>query len=235
VASKYGSHTRINGFIIDVEGQICINSRTSICSERDQSSLLPFQRGNFRNLLFWARFRNYKANVKRSAYKETESRQSRSHIATDSPSVSQSVSHWGLWPDIGYSLTVTVLSLWGALSDERMGLSFVRVIVCSTMSVVQMYNVFTFYMFYMLLTVYTRDTRPLSVQGHLQRSFSYIRSMGSSRDNPLPTDFQIQMAVTWSGKALNQSWSLPEFFVLGRGGGGREFISKLGPCHSSGG
>jgi hypothetical protein len=32
---------------------------------------------------------------------------------------------WCSWPDIYYSLTVTVLFLWGALSDERTGLSFV--------------------------------------------------------------------------------------------------------------
>jgi hypothetical protein len=29
---------------------------------------------------------------------------------------------WGSWPDISYSLTVTVLFSWGALSDERTGL-----------------------------------------------------------------------------------------------------------------
>jgi hypothetical protein len=46
--------------------------------------------------------------------------QSQSHIATDGQSVRQS------WPDIYYCLTVTVLLLWGALSDERTGLSFVR-------------------------------------------------------------------------------------------------------------
>jgi hypothetical protein len=32
---------------------------------------------------------------------------------------------WGSWPDIYYCLTVTVLFLWGALSDERAGLSFI--------------------------------------------------------------------------------------------------------------
>jgi hypothetical protein len=32
---------------------------------------------------------------------------------------------WSSCPDIYYSLTVTVLFLWGALSDERTGLSFV--------------------------------------------------------------------------------------------------------------
>jgi hypothetical protein len=31
----------------------------------------------------------------------------------------------GSWPDINSFLTVTVLSIWGALSDERSGLSFV--------------------------------------------------------------------------------------------------------------
>jgi hypothetical protein len=34
-----------------------------------------------------------------------------------------SSSTWDSWLDVYYSLTVTVLFLWGALSDERMGLS----------------------------------------------------------------------------------------------------------------
>jgi hypothetical protein len=49
--------------------------------------------------------------------------QSQSHITTDVQSISKS---WRRAPsDIYYSLTVTVLFLWGALSDERAGLSFV--------------------------------------------------------------------------------------------------------------
>jgi hypothetical protein len=32
---------------------------------------------------------------------------------------------WGSWPDIYYCLTVTGFFLWGALSEERTGLSFV--------------------------------------------------------------------------------------------------------------
>jgi hypothetical protein len=32
---------------------------------------------------------------------------------------------WGSWPDVSTCLKVTVLSMWGALSDERSGLSFV--------------------------------------------------------------------------------------------------------------
>jgi hypothetical protein len=45
---------------------------------------------------------------------------------------------WVSWPVICYCLTVTVLSLWGAISDERTGLSFVRVTVCSNKSFVTM-------------------------------------------------------------------------------------------------
>jgi hypothetical protein len=51
--------------------------------------------------------------------------------------VGQSVS-LGVWPDIYYCLTVTVLLLWGAFSDERTGLSFVRVNFCSSKSFVIM-------------------------------------------------------------------------------------------------
>jgi hypothetical protein len=46
---------------------------------------------------------------------------------------------WGSWPDIYYCFTVTVLLFWGALSDERTGLSFVRVTVCISKSFVIMY------------------------------------------------------------------------------------------------
>jgi hypothetical protein len=45
---------------------------------------------------------------------------------TDGQSVSQYVlvssPLWNLWPDIIFCLKVAVLSLWGALSDERSGL-----------------------------------------------------------------------------------------------------------------
>jgi hypothetical protein len=65
---------------------------------------------------------------------------SKSHC--DWQSVSQSVlvssPIWGSWPDIYYCLTVTVVSMWGALSDERTGLSFVRVSVCGSSSFVIM-------------------------------------------------------------------------------------------------
>jgi hypothetical protein len=53
-------------------------------------------------------------------WKSTDYSRSRSHIATDGLSVSKS---WCRAPDC---LTVTVFLLWGALSDERTGLSFVH-------------------------------------------------------------------------------------------------------------
>jgi hypothetical protein len=58
---------------------------------------------------------------------ESES-ESESYVTTDSQLASLSWNKapiWGLWPDINYSFTITVLLLWGALSDERTGLSFV--------------------------------------------------------------------------------------------------------------
>jgi hypothetical protein len=58
----------------------------------------------------------------------TQEIQSQSHIATGDQSVSKSwyrAPSWGPWPDIYCSSTVTVLFLFGALSDERMGLSFI--------------------------------------------------------------------------------------------------------------
>jgi hypothetical protein len=51
-----------------------------------------------------------------------------SHIVTDDQSVSKSwyrAPSWGSCLDIYYSSAVTILFLWGALSDERMGLFFV--------------------------------------------------------------------------------------------------------------
>jgi hypothetical protein len=41
----------------------------------------------------------------------------------------------------------------GTHSDDRTGLPSVRVIVCSNMLVVTMYNIFIFYMLYILLNV----------------------------------------------------------------------------------
>jgi hypothetical protein len=67
------------------------------------------------------------------------------------------------WPDISYCLTFTILSLWGALSDERTCLSFVRITVCSNTSFVIVYNIFTFYMLYMLINVRTYNIYKASI------------------------------------------------------------------------
>jgi hypothetical protein len=55
-------------------------------------------------------------------------------------SVLVSSSVWGSWPDIFSCLKVTVLFMWGILSDERMCPSFVRVIFSNIKSIVNMYN-----------------------------------------------------------------------------------------------
>jgi hypothetical protein len=51
---------------------------------------------------------------------------SESYVTTDCQSASlfwNKAPIWGLRPDTYYSLTITVLFLWGALSDERTGVS----------------------------------------------------------------------------------------------------------------
>jgi hypothetical protein len=53
--------------------------------------------------------------------------QSQSYVTTDGQSASLSWNKapiWGLRPDLDYCLTVAGLLIWGALSDERTGLSF---------------------------------------------------------------------------------------------------------------
>jgi hypothetical protein len=75
--------------------------------------------------------------------------QSQSYVTTDGQSASLSWNKaptWGLRPDLYYCLTVTGFLMWGALSDERMGLSFARVTVSSSKSFVSMYKLhFTCY------------------------------------------------------------------------------------------
>jgi hypothetical protein len=69
--------------------------------------------------------------------------QSQSYVTTDGQFASLSwdkAPMWDLRPDFYYCLTIACLLLWGALSDERMGLPFARVTVSSNKSVVNMYN-----------------------------------------------------------------------------------------------
>jgi hypothetical protein len=58
------------------------------------------------------------------------SAESESSVATDDQSASPSWNKapiWGLRQDLYYCQTVAGLLMWGALSDERAGLSFARV------------------------------------------------------------------------------------------------------------
>jgi hypothetical protein len=57
----------------------------------------------------------------------TDSTESEAYVTTDGRSASLSwnkASIWGLWPDFYYCQTVAVLLMWGALSEEKTGLSF---------------------------------------------------------------------------------------------------------------
>jgi hypothetical protein len=75
--------------------------------------------------------------------------QSQSYVTTDGQSASlylNKAPNWDLRPDLYYCLTITDFLMWGALSDERTGLSFARVTVRSSKSVVIMCNLhFTCY------------------------------------------------------------------------------------------
>jgi hypothetical protein len=78
---------------------------------------------------------------------------------------------WGLRPDLYYCLTVADL-MWGALSDERTGLSFDRVT-----AVVSLLSVCTIYILHVIkrMYVYTIYSRPLSAQDQcsVQQSMPY--------------------------------------------------------------
>jgi hypothetical protein len=76
------------------------------------------------------------------------SSQSQSYVITGGQSASLSWNEapiWGLRPDLYYCQTVAGLLMWGALSDDRTGLSFARVTVSSNKSVVSMYNLLLYY------------------------------------------------------------------------------------------
>jgi hypothetical protein len=70
-----------------------------------------------------------------------------------------------------YCQTVMGLSMWGALSDERTGLSFARVTVSSNESVVSMYNLIYYHIY-----VYITYTMPPPVQAQYSRSCPIISS-----------------------------------------------------------
>jgi hypothetical protein len=73
--------------------------------------------------------------------------------------------------------------MWDALSDERTGLSLVRLTVYSNKSVVSMYIIFTFYM--LLKYVYAIHTT--SQDG--EPPTHYVVAAGTAQKTPLPTFF----------------------------------------------
>jgi hypothetical protein len=84
--------------------------------------------------------------------------QSQSHVSTDDQSVSQYVlmsnPFWFSWPDVCYCLMINVVSLWGALSDKRSGLSIViqslqYLVICQHIYKYLHFRCFTYKFMYM--------------------------------------------------------------------------------------
>jgi hypothetical protein len=82
------------------------------------------------NNFFYDRLLNVSCSIRCKKILNPLKTESESYVTTDSQSASLSWNRapiWGLQPDINYCLRVAVLLIWGVLSDERMGLSFVLV------------------------------------------------------------------------------------------------------------
>jgi hypothetical protein len=107
------------------------------------SQLYPQPRG-YLFIAFCTTYRatwRYSTPPPRGVLEPTHASQSQSHDTTDGQSASLSWNKapvWSLRPDFYYCLTVTGVLMWGALSDERTGLS--QSAVCCQ------YVQFTFYM-----------------------------------------------------------------------------------------
>jgi hypothetical protein len=92
------------------------------------SSLPLWRRANHWSHVDWLELLNDVCLT--NLYEDSHGIQSESYIMTDGQSASLSWNKapiWGPRPDIHYSQTVAGLFMWGALSDERTGLSFTTV------------------------------------------------------------------------------------------------------------
>jgi hypothetical protein len=100
-----------------------------------------------------------------SPYLRTPASESESKLCYDRQSVGQSWNKspiWGLRPDLYYCRTVAGLLMWGALSDERTGLSFARVI--SLLSVCTIYILLLLNMYVYIFNIFKASISPGSVQ-----------------------------------------------------------------------
>jgi hypothetical protein len=98
---------------------------------------ISWQRLNiFLPLFCSCQFRNYSVVLRLLLRRRSQVKVTLRLTACQSVLVSSPI--WCSWPDIYYCWTDAVLLLWGVLSNERTGLYFVRVIVCSSKSFIIM-------------------------------------------------------------------------------------------------
>jgi hypothetical protein len=120
--------------------------------------------------------------------------QSQSYVTTDGQSASLSWNKapiWGLRPDLYYCMTVAGLLMWGALSDERTGLSFARVTVSSSSSVVSMYNLhFTSYYMYIQYIQGLCQSRPHTADHAIRIKFYDFEGLMKSSGHFAPWELR---------------------------------------------
>jgi hypothetical protein len=121
IYSPYVTTSLTSGWVCRLQFLLALTSAVILWSEsrgtRDRVSTVPDSR-----LAFSSSLTTRRATVEvfePASTLDSPVSQSQSHIATDGQSTSKS---WRQAPSRGYSLTVTVLFLWGALSDEWAGL-----------------------------------------------------------------------------------------------------------------
>jgi hypothetical protein len=120
---------------------------------------------------------------------------------------------WGSWPDINYyRLTVTVLLLWGALSDERTSMSFVYAAGPCQCSLFDSFSLFvTSYDF----QVHGGGIRPRLHTGHKpRRQMNYWSSLYSPGTDRTENASSIIACFLVSGETCPQSCSLATSVVL---------------------
>jgi hypothetical protein len=135
---------------------------------------------------------------------------SQSYVTTDGQSASLSWNKAPIWrPDLYYCQTVAGLLVWGALSDERTGLSFARVTISSNKYVDSMYNLHFTCMYIQHIQGY-RQSRLSTADHALNYQFS-LYSPGKDRTENVSS---IIVFLLVAGETWPQSCFLAVALVL---------------------